>query len=816
MTTDNKIINNIPNDVDEAIEVLDDGSVAVDLSEPMDETSLSPEANYKTGHYVNLVDQIHEDDLFDIGQDVAKAVEEDEASRSDWMKNLDMGLDLTGIKLEEKNSPFKGACSAHHPLMLESAVKFQSKASAELLPANGPVEVKILGEHSTEREEHAIRVKKHMNYQVTEEMTEFYTDTEKLLLYVALIGSGFKKTYYDGQLERPVSEFVPADQFIVPNNASDLERAPRYTHKLYMTKNELNQQFANEFFVKPENLPDPKEPEITDVQRKTNQLEGIEINLGDEDKVYTLYEQHTYLHIPEFDDREGSEEFELASPYIVTVDATSKAVIGLRRNWREGDEKRKKLMKFTHFGFVPGFGFYHYGFLQLLGNLQLSLTSSLRALVDAGQFSNLQGGFKLKGVRIVDDGDPIAPGQFKEVEAGVQDISKAIMRLPFGEPSQTLYQMLEFLDRKGQKFADSTEQVIADSSNYGPVGTTLALLDASTKFFSAIHKRLHNSQKQELKIIAQINSETLKQDNKYSKYNPSKAVTRKDYDERVDVVPVSDPNISSNAHRMTKAQAILDIALKTPEQHNMREVLKHVYTNFNYDNVDTLLPPPEEAQESDPLTDIQTAISGKPIQAFPGQDHQSHITIKQAFLQDPLSGGSELMRASQPAVQANIQEHMLMQFQESMGAIAGEGIENPEIQAQAAQQIAQQNQAQLEAQMQQQQANDDKTDEAAMLLAQAEAENALTEKKKQEFDAELAAARLELDKEKLELDKMKEVSKLVAVDTKIAADMQKLVTTKSLDTMIEGLRALTDEQQGESKEDSKEEAKEPSKEPSKE
>ena len=717
-------------------------------------------------------------------------IDDAERSRQDWLDTLDMGLDMMGIKIEEKSEPFRGACSAHHTLMMESAVKFQSKASAELLPSDGPVETKVFGEVSTEREDQAIRIKNHMNYQITEEMTEYYPDTEKMLLYVSLIGSGFKKTYYDQNLERPVSEFIPAYQFIVPNNASDLQRAPYYAHKLYLSKHELNEMFASEFYDKPEELGEPADPELNQIQKKTNELEGMEVHLGEEDKVYTLYEMHCKLHISDIKDddpRDNSKKFDLASPYIVTVDKDSRTVLGIRRNWKKKDEKRNGLIRFTHYGFVPGFGFYNYGFIHLLGNLQLSLTSSLRSLVDAGQFANLQGGFKLKGVRVVDNDDPIAPGEFKEIESGVQDINKAIMRLPFGEPSQVLFQMLEFLDGKGQQFADQTQAVVADSTNYGPVGTTLALLDASTKFFAAIHKRLHLAQKQELKLIAQINSETLDADSKYNKANPTKAVSKSDYDDRVDVVPVSDPNISSNAHRIAKAQTIYEVALKSPDQHDMREVLKHVYTNLDYDNVDKIIPPPEQAKPNDPITDLQMVVQGKPIKAFPGQKHESHIGLKTAFLQDPFSGGNQLMASARTTLEANIQEHLLLGFQEKVQALTEQGGEQADPAA-AAKQVAQMNMQKAQQAQQQQQQNDDKTDEAAMLLAESEMMSAQTEKMSEQFDMKHKIAQYELEKEKLELEKLKEIGKMIAVDTKIAGDIQKIVLTKGLDAQIEALQ----------------------------
>ena len=784
------------NDLGPTIELTlnDDGSVEVELDIEEDETD-SPYVYNEDEHYRNLVEDIDPEVLEHLGRTVLDTVEDDESDRSEWLKTIEFGLDLLGLRVEEKTTPFQGACSAQHPLLMESAVKFQSKASNELLPANGPVKTKVLGDATTEKEEQAIRVQKHLNYQVTEKMTEFYTDSERMLLYVPLVGSGFKKTYYDSHLERPVSEFVPADQLVVPNSASDLFRSQRYTHILYKSEYELDADCQAGLYHKSEDLGAPQAPKLTDITRKVNEITGVEINISEKSNVYTLYEQHVECYIEGIDEEQDG--YKLASPYIVTVDANTGIVIGIRRNWKKGDEKREKKVQFTHYGFVPGFGFYSFGYLHLLGNLQLSLTSSLRSLVDAGQFANLQGGFKLKGVRIVDDGDPIMPGQFKDLEAMTQDIKKAIMPLPFKEPSQVLYQMLEFLDAKGQKFADSTEQVIADATNYGPVGTTMALLDASTKFFSAVHKRLHKSLKDELKILASINSETLPDELEYNLENESMKVSRADYDDRVDVVPVSDPNISSNSHRMAKAQTLLQIAQQTPEPFNTREVLKHVLINMDYDNIENLLPEPEEAQMNDPMTDIQMAVQGKPIKAFQGQDHQSHLAVKQAFLQDPQSGGNPLMQKAAVAIQANMQEHLLLSFVEQTQAQAantGAPIE------QAAQQIAQMNQQQL--QQQQEQAQESAKDRAAMLLAQAELLDTQTEARKQEFNELYQSADLALKSEKLDLDRLKEVRRADEFDKKINAEYEKVVNTKGIDIMAEALKQKAFENQAKDKKDS--------------
>ena len=757
----------------------DDGSVTVDL-DALDRAEDDAESGYSESkeHTDNLVHLLDQDQLRELGMLVKANVEADKQTRSEWELMIEQGTSLLGLKLEEKNTPFKGACSAHHPLLMESAVKFQSKASNELLPANGPVKCRVLGESTIEKEKQATRVAKHMNYQILEEMTEFYTDTERMLLYVSLFGSGFKKVYYSAALERPVSEFVPADQLVVPNNASDLFRAERYTHILYKNKYDLEADFASEFYVKPEeNTLNPSSLKITEIQQALNDVSGVEVSFNDSSTGYTLYEQHLNICIEGLDDEDDG-EYKLAKPYVITVDAESAEVLGIRRNWKENDTKRSKKVPFVHYQFVPGFGFYGFGFLHLLGNLQLSLTSSLRSLVDAGQFSNLQGGFKLKGVRILGDNEPISPGQFKEIEGVMADINKSIMRLPFGEPSQVLFQMLEWMDMKGQKFADATEQIIGDATNYGPVGTTMALLDASTKFFSAIHKRLHSSLKMELRLIAGINGETLPDDLDYNVEAESMRVSRKDYDDTVNIVPVSDPNISSNAHRMAKAQTILQVAQMSPEIHDMREVLKHFYVNMDFDNIEKILPEQEQATQNDPITDIQKAVEGKPIKAFPGQDHNSHIAIKQGFLNDPMSGKNPLMQKAALALATNVQEHMMLSFTEQLQAMGGDP-------GQAAAKIAQMNQQRLEQQMQD--SSQATQDRAALLLAEAELLDTKTQAKKQEFDELYKTAELELKKEELDMKKIQEARRSDEFNKKILADMDKIVTTKSLDAMVAAL-----------------------------
>jgi len=775
----------------------EDGTVEIEFNDSPEEDASEVTIDYTKGFYANLVEDLDETFLSDWGQEVLSDVTDDENSRKSWLNTINLGLDLLGIEVKEKNEPFQGACSAQHPLLLESAVKFQSKASSELLPADGPVKTTILGNVTDAKEQQANRVKKHMNWLITEKMTEYYNDTEKLLLATAIYGSSFKKTYYDAALKRPVSEYVPADQFIVPHNSSDLQRAPRFSHILYKTENQFNANCATGLYKKPEHGLVVDEFKLTDTQKKAAKLQGMDINLGGDTEGYTLYEHYCFKYVPGIKEDKGDvKKHQLALPFIITIDANSGAVVGVRRNWDSEDETFQREVMFTHWQFVPGFGFYSFGLIHLLGNIQLSLTSSLRSLIDAAQFANLQGGFKLKGTRIVDDGEPINPGQFKEIEAAIMDINKAIMPLPFKEPSQTLFSMLQFLDTKGQKFADSTEQVIADSTNYGPVGTTLALLDASTKFFSAIHKRLHLAQREELRIISSINRKTLGDEEEYNTANETNQISAADYGKNVTVVPVSDPNISSNAHRMAKAQTLFQIAQQSPQSHDMREVLKKVYNAMDFDNLDKILPPPEEAVMNDPLTDIRLATQGKPIKAFEGQPHDQHIMIKQAFLQDPMSGSNPMMQQASTLISANVQEHMFLKFMESVKAKSQMGQPQQQPQEQqdpmvmAAQAIAQQNQAIVEQQMAQQQQGGNSEQakaEASKVLAQAELKNSETEAVNIQLKAKIAEEELRYKYATLEVEKLKEINKMMQVDKKLANDITKIKTTKGLDAIMQSL-----------------------------
>jgi hypothetical protein len=664
---------------------------------PEGEISMDVEMDINSDFYANLAESLDEDTLIEIGNEVYDKYEADKASRAEWESMFERGFDLLGLKLEETTEPFEGAATAVHPLLIESAVKFQSRASQELFPSSGPVKTQVLGDATVERQRQANRVRNFMNYQLTDQMPEYFDEFERMLFHLPLIGSSFKKIYFDASVSRPVSEFVPIDQFYVSYYATDLRRADRYTHVLYRSPVELARQIAAGMYVD-EGLPEAYHPEQSALTEKMDTVLGLSPS-SDRDPQYVLLEQHCYLEI---------EDYETACPYIVTIEETTRRVLSIRRNWNEDDKNKEKKMFFTHYRFVPGFGFYGLGLIHFLGNLTMSATAAMRSLIDAGQFANLPGGFKAKGVRIVGDNDPIAPGEFKEVEATGMDLSKSIVPLPYKEPSGTLFQMLSYVTGAGQKFADTTEQVITEGSNYGPVGTTMALLEASSKFFSAVHKRLHKSQKDEFGILARINHESLPQEYPYDVPGESENIFRQDFDGRVDVLPVSDPNIPSSAHRLMMSQMAMQLAQSSPPgMFNMEELNRTLLNAANIPNLDKILPDKPQPQPLDPVTDIEAAVKGMPIKAFAGQNHDAHIQVKTMFLQDPANGGNPIMQRVQPILQANIQEHVVMKYQEQVSGItrsilsqAPQGdlnAQNPavieQIMAQAAQQVMQANMA---------------------------------------------------------------------------------------------------------------------------
>ena len=676
-----------------------DGSVVVNFSE---EEEIAGGSSVVSDWYGNLAEELEDELLKEIASGVFERYEADKDSRQEWESMFERGFDLLGLKLQDASEPFEGACSAVHPLLIESAVKFQSKASQELFPPAGPVKAQVIGKYTPEKDEQADRVQLFMNYQLTEQMPEYFDEFERMLFHLPLLGSAFKKVYYDSSLSRPVSEFVPIDQFYVSSYASDLRKADRYTHVIYRSPHDLAREIASGMYLDVD-LADATTPTQTPITNKMDTIMGLNPS-GDNDPQYVLLEQHCYLELPE--EFNNGETEGVALPYIVTVEEQSRKVICIRRNYKPDDPRREKILHFVHYRFVPGFSFYGLGLIHFLGNLTMTATASMRALVDAGQFANLPGGYKAKGVRIVGDNDPISPGEFKEVEATGMDLSKAIMTLPYKEPSQTLYNMLQFVAAAGQKFADNTEQVISDMSSYGPVGTTMALLEASSKFFSAIHKRVHKAQKDEFKILARINHDFLPDEYPFDVPGESRNVLKGDFDGRVDIIPVSDPNVPSSAHRLMISQMALQLAQQAPPgMFNLEALNCTILDNANMPNLEQILPEKRKAEPMDPVSDIVAATKGVPIGAFPGQNHEAHIKVKSAYIQDPIHGANPMMQRVKPIIEANIQEHAVLKYQEQVSGVAQEMMsqlspeqaqmpEAPELaMSQAAQQVLNANQA---------------------------------------------------------------------------------------------------------------------------
>ena len=774
----------MPN-VDESkatFELDDDGGVLVDF---MEENTIEMGAEESVGEwYRNLRDDLEEDSLQDIGRTLYDNYESDKSSRHEWESMFERGFDLLGLKIEEASEPFEGACTAVHPLLIESAVKFQSKASQELFPPNGPVKAQILGKHTLEKENQAMRVQNFMNYQLTEQMPEYFDEFERMLFHLPLIGSSFKKIYYDASFKRPVSEFIPIDQFYVSYNASNLRNADRYTHVIYKSPVDLYREIKAEMYSDID-LPEAGMINPTSFAEKMDTIIGLSPS-GDSDPQYVLLEQHCYLDIDDPQSEDGE-----SLPYIVTIEEQSKQVLSIRRNYAKDDPTKQKKVHFVHYRFVPGFGFYGLGLMHFLGNLTMSATAAMRALIDAGQFANLPGGFKAKGVRMVGNNEPIAPGEFKEVEATGIDLNKAIISLPYKEPSSTLYQMLQFVTAAGQKFADSTEQIVSDAASYGPVGTTMALLEASSKFFTAIHKRLHKSQRDEFKILASIDHDYLPQEYPYEVPLADRSIFQSDFDGKIDVIPVSDPNIPSNAHRMMLANMALQMAQQSPPgMFNTEALNRTILSAANMPNLDEILPPKPEPQALDPVSDIMAAVKGIPIAAFPGQNHDAHIQVKMAYLQDPMNGANPIMQRVQPILQANIQEHSVMKYQEQvnglaqqeLGTVAPESAQKPQVielaLMEAAKQVQNANQAMGMVQSPEQQ---------MVALEQAKVE---LEKQKIQMDMAVNTTEAALENKKLDLEESKQLMEATKSGLTLAMKEEKSESDRQSKESVKGMEML--------------------------
>ena len=613
-------------------------------------------------HFDNLADILPDDVLEPIGNEMVQNYMDYKASRKEWEQSYITGLDLLGFKYENRTEPFQGASGATHPVLAEAVTQFQAQAYKELLPADGPVRTQVIGVKNPATEQQATRVKDFMNYLVMDQMKEYEAEFDSMLFHLPLAGSTFKKVYYDVPLGRAVSKFVPADELIVPYTATSLDDAEAIIHTIKISENELRKQQVSGFYRDVE-LGPPGTDTNNELAKKERELDGTK-KTGKNEPVYTLLECHVNLDLEGFEEvGADNQPTGIKLPYIVTVEEGNRVVLSIRRNYAPNDLKKSKIQYFVHFKFLPGLGFYGFGLIHMIGGLSRTATAALRQLLDAGTLSNLPAGFKQRGVRVRDEAAPIQPGEFKDVDAPGGSLRDAFFPLPYKEPSQTLLNLLGIVVQAGQRFAAIADMQVGDGNQAAAVGTTIALLERGSRVMSAIHKRCYAAMKSEFKLLAKVVSQYLPPEYPYDVVGGARNVKQSDFDDRIDVVPVADPNIFSMSQRITLAQTQLQIATSNPMLHNMYQIYRNMYEAIGVKNVDAVLPPPAPNAPMDPSMEHINALAGKPFQAFPGQDHRAHITAHLNFMSTNIVRNNPQVMA---AIQKNILEHISLMAQEQV------------------------------------------------------------------------------------------------------------------------------------------------------
>jgi len=612
----------------------------------------------------NLAEYMSEDDLQSLASDLVGDFDDDVSSRKDWMQTYVDGIQLLGMNIEERTEPWEGACGVYHPLLSEALVKFQAETIMETFPAAGPVKTTIVGKETQEKKDAAERVADDMNYQLTDVMHEFRPEHERMLWGLGLSGNAFKKVYYDPSIGRQVSMFVPAEDLVVPYGATDLASSPRVTHVMRKTPNEVKKlQYAG--FWRDVELPEPVNS-LDEVEKKIAEKMGFRATSDDR---YKILEMQVDLDLPGYEDEEDGEATGIALPYIITLDKANSTVLAIRRNWRPEDEHHKKRSHFVHYGYVPGFGFYCFGLIHLIGAFAKSGTSILRQLVDAGSLANLPGGFKTRGLRIKGDDTPISPGEFRDVDVPSGAIKDNLMTLPYKEPSQVLAQLMNQIIEEGRRFASAADMKVSDMSAQAPVGTTLAILERTLKVMSAVQARIHYSFKEELRLLRDIIRDYTPDTYTYEPVEGSPRAKKSDYD-NINVIPVSDPNAATMAQKIVQYQAVLQLAQQAPQIYNMPKLHRQMLEVLGIKNTQQLVKLPEDQKPEDPITENQNILMMKPVKAFYYQDHQAHITVHMAAMQDPkimqLVGQNPQAQAMQGAMMAHVNEHVAYEYRKQM------------------------------------------------------------------------------------------------------------------------------------------------------
>jgi hypothetical protein len=744
---------------------LEDGSVEISFGEEVEEIDAAP-------FDANLADYLEDNQLEEISGDLCEAVEGDMAARRDWAETYVTGLDVLGMKYEERTEPWENACGVYSNVLAEAAIRFQAEAMSETFPAAGPVRTKILGEITQDKEDAALRVKTDMNYELTEVMVEYRPEHERLLYSLGLAGSAFKKVYFDPSLGRQIALYIPAEDVIVPYGASNIESAERVTHVMRKTKNEMVKLQAAGFYREIE-LGDPVSF-FSDVEEAKAEQSGVSLTSDDR---YTVLEVHADLNIDGVDGADGEDSMQVAKPYVVTLEKGTGKVLAIRRNWNPDDSLTLKRQHFVHYAYVPGFGFYGLGLIHIIGGYARAGTSLIRQLVDAGTLSNLPGGLKSRGLRVKGDDTPIGPGEFRDVDVPSGSIRDNIMTLPYTEPSQTLFALLKQITEEGRRLGAISDMNISDMSANAPVGTTLALLERTLKPMAAVQSRVHFSMKQEFKLLRKIIAEYAPEEYLYMPDRGEPRARRADY-AMVEVIPVSDPNSSTMAQRVVQYQTVMQMAQAAPQIYDLPQLHRQMIEVLGIKNADKLVPTEDDSTPADPVSENMNVLVGKPIKAFITQDHQAHIAAHQAFMQDPqiaaMIGQNPAAQQIMAALSAHLAEHTgflyRQQLEQKLGAplpapnevlapeaeallaqtIAQAGIQlTQEKQAQAAQAAAQQKAQDPIIQMQQQE----------LQIKQAEQQR---KAQKDQADTQLDAARLQLDAEKAQTTATIEASRIAA------------------------------------------------------
>ena len=794
------------------IEIEDPESVSIGLGDI--EIDIEPGKEEDDDFDANLAEFITDNELQELAGDLLSDFDDDIDARKDWMQTYVDGLELLGMKIEERSEPWEGACGVYHPLLSEALVKFQAETIMETFPAAGPVKTKIIGKETPAKKDAAERVQDDMNYQLTEVMVEYRPEHERMAWGLGLSGNAFKKVYFDPSLNRQVAVFVPAEDVVVPYGASNLETANRMTHVMRKTKNELRRLMVAGFY-KDIDLPEPQNT-LDDVEKKIAERMGFRATSDDR---YKLLEMQVYLDLPGYEDKdEKGKDTGIGLPYIVTIEKTSQEILAIRRNWHPEDETCQKRNHFVHYPYIPGFGFYAFGLIHLIGAFAKSGTSIIRQLVDAGTLSNLPGGLKTKGMRVKGDDTPISPGEFRDVDVASGTIRDNILPLPYKEPSQVLLALMNQIVDEGRRFAGAADLKIADMSSNSPVGTTLAILERTLKVMSAVQARVHYAMKQELKLLKEIIADYTPEEYDYDPVEGSRRAKKSDYD-HVDVIPVSDPNAATMAQKVVQYQAVMQMAQANPQIYDLVELNRQMLEVLGIKNIGKLVPSAEDFKPKDPVQENMNILNGKPVKAFIYQDHQAHIQVHQSAMQDPkiaqIVGQNPKAQMIQAAAMAHINEHVAFEYrkqiEEQLGIPLPEmdkelpremEVEISRMMALAAQKLLTKDQAEAQQKQAQQTAQDPivQMQQQELMLKQKEVE---LKEKKLAMDAAAKADEIDLERERIEAQKeiagMQVGAKVAAEKAKFEGEMQ----IKGLEIGSKIAKDRMDIQQTESKQPTK-------------